>query len=101
MSRTRRRGIVWLYHLHGDYYEYPQRWVGPYDWEQWQGVCCKGRYVNNCRDGKNHNGVMGSPPIPWAKRIQARYERRHQNWAVRDGKEFLPRYRHCIRWEWW
>ena len=97
MSRTYRRGVDWFYVVHGE--RIPMG--PPYIYTRWDlGWKLDCRYHNKCRDGKHHNGLMCSPPTPWAKRLQARWERRQQNWAVRDGKD-VPVFKKTVRWDWW
>jgi hypothetical protein len=97
MSRTYRTGVQWVYHVRGEFYTNDDEWRR---WGWRMGWKLIERWTNKCRDGKRNNGLLCSPPMPWAKRIQARYERRHQNWAVRDGKD-MPFFKKTVRWDYW
>ena len=111
MSRTRRSGIEWLRVAGGEFYtwdqydtlveEYRKKHNNKHEcfirYPMWS-WSLEGKHTKDCRDGKHHNGVMGSAPA-WYKKLRRRRERRIVRECMHHGKE-IPHKRKSDSWYW-
>lgn len=109
MSRTTRHGIEWkvlaggVHYARAEYDALVDGWFYSHKGSNWEhspyrGWTSAGFYTSDCRDGKGHNGVMGSAPR-WYKEIRRRKERRIVRECLYHGKD-IPSVKKSDDWYW-